>query len=204
MDRWQGSLIIVTAALAAACARQPADNDAGPPAGVSEAGPADSPSVADRSGSFPDRAAPDRAAPDGAPPDAESLLPPLPGYRTDDDAEPGEVEASLDHGSVAYEQVRRRIVLDEQGFTSGAVTVVTFRPDSGTAEQILDHTYGEAPRSSIRLAGEEMMRIETDHFAAIAWVGPGFVVTFQRGQERTDEWLEDLIRATVRAVADDE
>jgi hypothetical protein len=200
VTRWRRILIIGTAALAVACARQQgADNEAGgTTAGVNDARPADSPSVADRSSAQPDRDAPDRAAP----PDADSLLPHLPGYTTDDDAEPGEVEASLDHGSIPYEQVRRRIVLDEQGFTSGVVTVVTFRPESGAAGQILDHTYGDAPRSSIRMAGVEMTRIETEHFAVIAWVGPGFVVTFQRGQERSDEWLEDLIGSTVRAVAD--
>jgi hypothetical protein len=59
-------------------------------------------------------------------PDADSLMPPLPGYTTVDDAEPGEVAASLDHGPVPYEEVRRRIVLDERGFTSGSVTVITF------------------------------------------------------------------------------
>lgn len=208
VTRWLRILILGTAALAVVCARQGADNEAGDTtardttmgdttAGMNDVRPADTPSVADRSSARPDR---DR--PDGATfPDADSLLPQLPGYTTDDDAEPGEVEASLDHGSIPYEQVRRRIVLDEQGFTSGVVTVVTFRPESG-ADGILDHTHGDAPRSSIRMAGEEMTRIETEPFAVIAWIGPGFVVTFQRGQERSDEWLEDLIESTVRAVAD--
>jgi hypothetical protein len=198
VTRGRRILIIGSAVLAVACARQ-ADNEAGDTtAGVDDVRPADSTSVADRSSAQPDRDPPDRAAPPGA----DSLLPQLPGYTTDDDAEPGEVEASLDHGSIPYEQVRRRIVLDEQGFTSGVVTVITFRPESGAAGKILDHTYGDAPRSSIRMAGEEMTRIETEHFAVIAWVGPGFVVTFQRGQERSDAWLEELIGSTVRAVAD--
>lgn len=173
--RWKVVLIIIgTAVLAGACAPQGVDSQAG--------------AVAD---TVTERA---------AYPDADSLMPPLPGYTTDDDAEPGEVQASLDHSSVPYEEVRRRIVLDEQGFTSGAVTVITFRPDSAVAGQILDHIYGGAPRSSVRVEGAEMIEIEAEPFAVIAWVGPGFVVTFERGQERSEEWLEELVRSTVSAV----
>lgn len=171
MESWKIMIIVCMAGLAGACARQGVDSQA------------------------------DTTSERATSPDADSLMPPLPGYTTDDDAAPGEVEASLDHGSVPYEEVRRRIVLDEQGFTSGAVTVLTFRPDSTVAAQILDHIFGDAPRGSVRIAGEEMIRIEAEPFAVIAWLGPGFVVTFGRGQERSEEWLHDLVRATVRAVA---
>lgn len=192
MMRWKHALVIVgTAALAGACAPQGVDSQRG---AVTDTVPD---VVADTlAGTLADTV-PERAAA----PDADSLLPPLPGYTTDDDAEPGEVESSLDHGSVPYEEVRRRIVLDEQGYTSGAVTVITFRPDSAAAGQILDHIYGAASRSSVHVEGEEMIRIDAEPFAVIAWVGPGFVVTFGRGQARSDEWLEELVRSTVRAVA---
>lgn len=63
---------------------------------------------------------------DVAIPDADSLMPPLAAYATDDDAEPGEVMASLDHGSMPYDDVRRRLILDENGFSLADVTVVTF------------------------------------------------------------------------------
>lgn len=127
-------------------------------------------------------------------------MPPLAAYATDDDAEPGEVRASLDHGSIPYDDVRRRLVVDENGFSLADVTVVTFRPGTDTAERVLAHTYGAARRDTVTIAGEEMLRIDTHPFATIAWLGDGFVVTFGRGQERSEAWLEELVRATVQGV----
>jgi hypothetical protein len=41
-----------------------------------------------------------------------------------------------------------------------------------------------------------MIRIAGEPFAVIAWVGTGFVVVFVRGQERSEEWMEEVVRAT--------
>ena len=134
------------------------------------------------------------------PPDPELLLPSLPGYATDD-ADAGELKASLDHGEVRYIEVRRRLIVDEQAFAVGEVVVVTVERDSGGGESYLDHRYGEAPREPVELAGVEMLRVEAEPHAALAWVGPTFVITFERGQERSHEWLQGLARATVEAIA---
>jgi hypothetical protein len=133
--------------------------------------------------------------------DPDSLLPSLPEYATDDEVDAGELRASLDDGSIPYADVRRRLILDEQGFTSGEVAVVTFDPEEDVAERNLTHQFGNVPREPIDIAGEEMIRVATEPFPTVAWPGPGFLVTFRRGQERSDEWLEELVRATVRGVA---
>lgn len=146
----------------------------------------------------------ERPAPvdDPAPhPNAQRLLPPLPGYRTDDDAETGDLRSSLDHGEVPYAEVRRRLVLDEADFTLGDVTVVTFAPGRDAAEQYLHHRFGDADRSPVRINGVDMVRIAADPYALIAWVDPEFVVTFQRGASEDDAWLEELARQTVDAMA---
>jgi len=107
-----------------------------------------------------------------ATPDAETLLPQLEEYTTDDRPDPGEIEASLDHSSVPYVDVRRRLILDEQEFTVGEVTVVTVEPGSGGGEAYLDHRYGDAARTPVDVAGVEMLRVETDPYDAIAWAEP--------------------------------
>lgn len=135
------------------------------------------------------------------PPDPSVFLPPLEDYATDDHLDPGEIEASLDDAPVPYADVRRRLILDEQAFAVGEVTAVTMEPDSAGGESYLDHRYGEAPRTTTEVAGVEMLRVETDPYDAIAWTGPTFAVTFERGQERSDEWLEDVARATVEGMS---
>lgn len=134
----------------------------------------------------------------------ELLLPPLDGYVTDDDADPGELTASLDHGSVPYVDVRRRRILDERGFALGEVTVITFQSESDGARSYLTHRYGSPAQSPVRIAGVEMVRIEAEPFDALVWKGPTFVVTFERGQEVSDAWLEQLARSTVRSIIDRE
>jgi hypothetical protein len=124
----------------------------------------------------------------------------LDGYGTDDSAEAGELEASLDHGEVPYVDVRRRLVLDERGFAAGEVTVVTVPPERDGVERVLEHRFGAAPRTPVTIAGVEMLRIDADPFPVLAWVGPTFVVTFARGAGRTDAWLEDLARASLHGV----
>lgn len=146
----------------------------------------------------------ERPAPidDPAPqPSAQRFLPPLSGYRTDDAAETGDLMSSLDHGEVPYAEIRRRLVLDDAGFTRGDVTVVTFEPGTDAAEQYLRHRFGNADRSPVRINGVDMVRIHADPHALIAWVDPGFVVTFQRGASEDDAWLEELARQTVDGVA---
>lgn len=136
-----------------------------------------------------------------AAPDPAALLPPLEGYRIDDTADPGELRSSLDHGEVPYLDVRRRLILDEEGFTSGAVTVVTFRPGSGGPASFLDHHHGDAPRVPVELGGVEMLRIEAEPHDVLAWTEPGFVMMFERGQEVSDRWVEELARATVQTIS---
>jgi hypothetical protein len=93
-------------------------------------------------------------------------------------------------------------VLDEQGFTSGEITVVTLEPQAAGGETFLDHRYGDADREPIELAGVEMLRVEAGPVPALAWTGPTFAVTFEQSHELPEEWLEDLARATVEAVAE--
>lgn len=144
------------------------------------------------------------ASPSEEPFEAELLLPPLDGYVTDDDADPGELMASLDHGAVPYVDVRRRRILDERGFALGEVTVITFQSESDGARSYLTHRYGSPAQSPARIAGVEMVRIEAEPFAALVWKRPTFVVTFERGQEVSDAWLEELARSTVRSIIDRE
>lgn len=131
---------------------------------------------------------------------ADMFLPPLDGYIIEE-ADAGELEESLAHGSVAPVEVRRRLILDEQGFTRGAVTVVTFEANSDGVEPYLEHRFGAADRTPVELGGVQMLRIDAEPHAVLAWTDPAFVVTFERGQEVSDEWLEDLARATVAATA---
>jgi hypothetical protein len=134
-------------------------------------------------------------------PDADLFMVPLARYPTDDDAEPGELESSLDHGSVPYAEVRRRLILDEQGFTLADVSVVTFEPRSDALERYLRHRFGDARRTPVELEGVEMLRIETEPHIAIAWTDPTFAITSERGSGVGDDWLEDLARAMVAALA---
>jgi len=137
---------------------------------------------------------------DATPLDPQRFLPPLSGYETDDDVETGEIQASLDHGPVPYVDIRRRLILDPQGFAMGDITVVTFQPEHDGPERFLRHWYGDATRTPVEVGGVEMLRIPTQAYDALAWAGPEFVVTFGRSQAVTHEWLEDLARATVSAV----
>lgn len=133
-------------------------------------------------------------------PDADVFLPPLAGYRVDDEVDAGEIRASLD-GAVPYVETRRRLILDEQGFTAGDVMVVTFPPGADGPERFLRHWFGDAAGTPVSVQGVEMLRIPTEAHDVLAWRGPTFIVVFGRGQETTDEWLEALAAATVRAVA---
>lgn len=134
-------------------------------------------------------------------PDPRLFLPVLEDHATDDRPDPGEIEASLEDASVPYVDVRRRLLLDEQAFAVAEVTVVTMEPDSAGGGSYVEHRYGDAPRTTREVAGVEMLRVETDPYDAIAWTGPTFAVTFERGQERSDEWLEDVARATVEGMS---
>lgn len=78
---------------------------------------------------------------------------------------------------------------------SPAVTVR--RLATATAIATLAGTAGCAP---VEIAGVEMLRVDAEPHAALAWVGPTFVVTFERGQEVDDDWLRNLARATVRSI----
>lgn len=138
--------------------------------------------------------------PGSDPPDVELLLPDLDGYRTDDTAEPGELTASLDHGDIPYQEVRRRLLLDEDGFGQGEITVVTFAAGSAGGEAYLAHRYGPVPRSPERVGDVEMLRLETDPHPALAWVTPTFVMTFERGGDQSMEWLRQLARATAERI----
>jgi hypothetical protein len=133
-------------------------------------------------------------------PDPRILLPPLPGYVVDDQAESGEVEASLDHGPVAYEQVRRRIILGDDGFGRGEVVVVTLRPGANGADRFIEHTYGNARQEQVRIGGVDMVRIDAGPHPVLVWPAPTFVVAFSRGQSMSDAWLKSLAAATVDAV----
>lgn len=179
------AIAVATLAVAAACGPPPGDD---PPGAISDA---DSPATTELPAELTRRS---------QPPEPELLLPPLSGYSTDDSAESGELMASLDHGPVPYVDVRRRLVLDESGFTMAEVSVVTLAPESDGARRCLDHLYGNAARAPAEIAGVEMLRVDAEPHAAFAWVGPTFVVTFERGQEVDDDWLRDLARATVRSI----
>lgn len=133
-------------------------------------------------------------------PEARLFLPPLPGHATDDAAEPGEMASSLDHGEVPYAEVLRRVVLDEGGFSRGAVTVVTFEPGSDATERYLRHRFGHARRTPVQVAGVEMLRIAAVPHPVIAWPDPTFAVTFERSSEVDAAWLEALARQTVAAM----
>jgi len=139
-------------------------------------------------------------APAGDPPAAAAFLPPLPEHRTDDTAETGEVAASLDDGEIPYAEIRRRLILDEEGFASGEVMVVTFPPGSEGPERFLSHWFGELRGEPVEIAGEAMRRISTRDRNALVWAGEGFVVVFSRGAERDDAWLESLAAATATRV----
>ena len=132
-------------------------------------------------------------------PAAELFLPQLDAYRTDDDVDAGEMRASLDGGDVPYEEVRRRLVVDEQGFTRAEVMVVTFPPE-GDPDRFISHWYGAAARTPVDIAGADMERVATDPFDAVVWLGPRFAVAFERGQEMTDEELLALAAATVEVM----
>lgn len=123
------------------------------------------------------------------PPPVDRLLVDLDAYETDDSAGPGELEVSLDHGPVGYDEVRRRLILDEDGFAQVEVTVATFPAGSGGGEDYLGHLYGPAPRSPERVGGEEMLLVEADPHSVLAWVTPTFVMTFERRASVTMEWL---------------
>lgn len=180
MNRFAVAAILATVAVAAAC-NAPMDEEA-------PQDPVDS------------QQPPGPTAPDRGPPDADLLLPDLDGYRTDDSAEPGELTASLDHGGIPYEEVRRRLILDEEGFGQGEVTVVTFREGSGGGEAYLDHRYGPVRRSPERIGETAMLRIEADPHHTLAWVTPTFAMTFERGADQSMEWLRELARATAERI----
>jgi hypothetical protein len=133
-------------------------------------------------------------------PDPGILLPPLRGYIVDDQAESGEVEASLDHGPVPYEQVRRRLILGDDGFARGEVVVVTLRPGANGADRFVEHTYGSARHEQVRIGGVDMVRVDAGPHPVLVWPAPTFVVAFSRGQEMSHAWLESLAAATVDAV----
>jgi len=135
------------------------------------------------------------------PPNPEHFLPPLPDHDTDDDVDAAEMEASLDHGPISYRGVRRRLIRGDHGFSIGAVTVVTFHPDSASPERIIDHRYGEVRRRPIEMGGVAMHWLDVEPHPVLAWIDPTFVVTFERGAEMSDEWLEGLARSTVEAIA---
>jgi len=162
--------------------------------------------VGDRSDAAPaNTAAAERALPaeltdPARTPDARILTPPLHGYTVYDGAESGEVEASLDHGPVPYEEVRRRIILGDDGFGRGEVVVVTLRPRANGAERFIEHTYGDVRRQEIRIAGVDMVRIDVEPHPVLVWPAPTFVVAFSRGQAVSDDWLESLAAATVDAI----
>jgi hypothetical protein len=133
-------------------------------------------------------------------PDAAAFLPPLPGFRVDDEVDAGEIRESLGHGDVPYVEVRRRLLLDAEGFGLGDVMVVTFEAGSDGGERFLDHWYGDADRESVEIAGVEMQRIAADPHDALAWVGPDFIVVFSRGVEMTPARLEEVARLTVEGA----
>lgn len=134
------------------------------------------------------------------PPDADALLPPLPGFRVDDDVEAGEIQASLDHGEIPYIEVRRRLLLDSEGFALGDIMVLTFQPGTDGVERFLRHWFGDAAREPVDVAGVEMARIAAEPHDAIVWAGPHFVVVFGRGQAMTHGPLEEVARTTVEAI----
>lgn len=134
------------------------------------------------------------------PPAAEAFLPPLEGYRTDDDVDAGEIRSSLDHGDIAYSEVRRRLILGDDGFARGDVMVVTFEPGAGGPDRFLRHWFGDAPREPVEVGGEPMLRVRGEPHDAIVCRGPDHVVVFARGQAADDDWLAGLARATLAAA----
>ncbi|HVM01239.1 MAG TPA: hypothetical protein VM263_01110 [Acidimicrobiales bacterium] len=133
-------------------------------------------------------------------PDADLFLPPLPEHRVDDDVDVAEERESLAHSDVRVADLRRRLVLGEDGSTTGRITVVTLEPGHGGADQVLSHRFGGAPTTATDVSGVGMVRVAAQPHGVLAWTGPNFVVIFERGQEMTEEWLEGLARATIAAM----
>lgn len=133
-------------------------------------------------------------------PDPGLFLPPLPEHRVDDGVDVAEERESLAHSDVRVADLRGRLILGEDGSTSGRITVVTWEPGHGGADQVLRHRFGDAPGTATEVSGVGMVRVAAQPRGVLAWTGPNFVVIFERGQEMTEEWLEGLARATIAAM----
>jgi hypothetical protein len=137
------------------------------------------------------------ADPSGA--EADRFLPPLEGYRVDDDPGTSDEIAALDDAEVPYRSVRRRLVLDERGLTKGTVLAITFAAGSGADEKFLRAQFGDVPRRRVEVEKVDMSWIPQAFGSpdALVWTGPTFVVVFTRGGDVDQQWLLDLARATV-------
>lgn len=192
------AIMLLTAAAVAGCdpSRQPPN--AGPPTTDETApGSVEGPPDPEPSPPPPDR--PDTPAERTPGRDPAVVVPELDGYRTEA-ADAGELRSSLDHGGVSYRAVRRFVVLADQEFVAGEITVLTHEPGSDDGERYLRHRYGDDRRTAVTIAGVSMLRIAATPHDAIAWSADGLVFTFERGQEQTHGWLEQVAAATVRAI----